>query len=196
MTYANEIASALEMEIKKFPDQFYDSFRYTTTGQNLTHPLTLGLLTKVLWQLEGVKFVAVDFRLNDSGAKFQPDLVALSCVEPKAPLLYVDYESPNSCDTRIPTKDVAAYIEWSRLSSSRAPYIIVTTLPANRMDDYQLRYASKGSANYPHKYNISKIRDNPYAYWYGEYKLALKKHKLDGIWFININGKTVKVVPL
>jgi hypothetical protein len=88
----------------------------------------LGILTKILWTIKEVKHVAVDLRLNDKGGnKFQPDLVALADLdEPLQPLLFIDYESPNSSDIRIPHKDVAAYRAWSEKEGCRAPYIIIT----------------------------------------------------------------------
>ena len=196
MNYANHIVSALEKEIERLPNGFYDSFDYTSTGQNFTHPLTWGLLTRILWQIEGVSFVAIDFRLNEDQTKFQPDLTALSSIKPFKPLLFVDYESPNSCDTRIPHKDVSAYVEWSIVYGSRVPYVIITTLPNGPTSDWQLRYASKGKDNAKYKGRKDEIAGNPFKFWYADYKAALKGQDLDKVYFINIDAKRVEVVKL
>jgi hypothetical protein len=196
MNYANHIASVLEKEIGRLPNRFFDSFDYTSTGRNFTHPLTWGLLTRILWQIEGVGFVAIDFRLNKGQTKFQPDLTALSSIDPFKPLLFVDYESPNSCDTRIPYKDVSAYIEWSHAYGARVPYVIITTLPNAPASDWQLRYASKGTDNARYKSRKDEIVNNPFKFWYADYKAALKGQGLDKVYFINIDGRQVEVVKL
>src|SRR5262245_44783777 len=114
---ADQIASKLQDKIAELPEGFYDTFEYTKTGTNYVHPITWGILSRALSDINGVKYVAIDFRLNlrsDEGRfKFQPDLVALSKVvsskrEPLEYKLFLDYESPNSSDMRIPKKDVAA----------------------------------------------------------------------------------------
>lgn len=196
MDYANYIALALEREIERLPDRFYDSFDYTCTGENFTHPLTWGALTKILWQIDCVNFVAVDLRLNDDKIKFQPDLTALFNIKPFKPLLFVDYESPNSCDTRIPKKDVAPYIEWCKVYGSKIPYLIITTLPDKSTSDWQLRYASKGKDNAKYKDRTKEIFDNPFKFWYADYKTALKGRDFDMVHFININGKKVEIVNM
>ena len=41
-------------------DRFYDSFEFTTTGKNLAHPRTLGLIVKACWGLPEVTAVDID----------------------------------------------------------------------------------------------------------------------------------------
>src|SRR5260221_3943055 len=99
--YVDQIISKLQEEIAKLPEGFYDTFDYTTTGTNYTHPITLGILSKILSDIEDARYVAIDFRLNEKRIKFQPDLVVLSHIKPLEqlkPLLFLDYESPNSSD--------------------------------------------------------------------------------------------------
>ena len=122
-----KLLAELRTGIKAFPDGFYDSFEYTKTGKNLTHPWTIGLLSKILWNLGGVTEVGIDVRINrPDGAKFQPDLVAYRKGDP---VLLVDYESPNSSDARVPGKDVEPYLTWVAGEEGRAEYLIITTLP-------------------------------------------------------------------
>lgn len=196
MNYTNHIALALKKEIERLPNRFYDSFEFTSTGQNFTHPITLGLLTRILWQIEGLSFVAMDLHIDKDRAKFRPDLTALSSINPFRPMLFVDYESPNSCDTRIPDKDVSSYIKWSRVYGSRVPYVIITTLPNDSASDWQLRYASEGNENVRYKGRKDEIKRNPFKFWYDHYKDELKGRDLDKIHFINIDGRRVEVIKM
>jgi hypothetical protein len=196
MVSIGQIVSALQQEISDWPDRFYNSFDYTTTGQNYTHPLTLGVLTKILWQLPEVKHVAIDFRLNEGGAKFQPDLVALSKLVPLQPLLFLDYESPNSSDIRILTKDIDSYEEWSNIYEKRVPYFIVTTLPNRTISDWELRYTGQSQYNAKYRGRKADICQNPFRFWYSEYKKVLGSRSLSEIYFINIDGKKVEHICL
>src|SRR5579871_5508573 len=98
----DRIVERLGEEIRHLPDNFYNTFDYTITGKNYTHPITWGILTKIMLSIDGVKHVAIDFHLNIKRTKFQPDLAAISEIEPKLKFkLFLDYESPNSSDSRI-----------------------------------------------------------------------------------------------
>ena len=110
-------------------DRYYNTFDHTRTGQNTCHPRTLGLLARICWCIPGVAAVDVDMRFNvGEGVKFQPDLVAVdSRVQP---LLIVEFESPNSSDARIPSKDVQTYIDWADSTTQHPPYLVVTSLPS------------------------------------------------------------------
>jgi hypothetical protein len=141
-----------------------------------------------------VRYVAVDFHLNENGAKFQPDLAALTEIEPLQLLLFLDYESPNSCDNRIRTKDVAAYEKWRTVCTKRIPYFIVTTLPNQEASDWELRYTSKNRCNEGFRGRREDIRKNPFVFWYSEYRRRLRN--VPDVYFINIDGKHVAPVPV
>ena len=162
--------------------------------------------------IEGVKYVAVDFRLNlhskDKRVKFQPDLVALSQREPLEqlkpilqietlgqlePMLFLDYESQNSSDIRIPEKDVMPYEEWSKVYGKRVPYIIVTTLPNKRVKEWKV-WKLRTETNSEFRGRRVEICKNPFRFWYEYYRIALKDKDLNMIYFINIDGKTVSNV--
>lgn len=196
MDLLTTLVSGLEKEIAAFPTRFYSSFEYTTTGQNFTHPFTIGLLAKLLWQLPGVTIVAIDLRLNEGTAKFQPDLVALESMRPFKPVVFVDYESPNSSDMRIPEKDVDAYTKWSAIYKAVVPYLIITTLPNRAVPDWELRYTNKGNINEAFSRRRQDITSNPFAFWYAEYRRVLNSKATTGIHFINIDGNRVSHVPL
>ena len=73
------IIQYLEAALIDLPVDFTDTFEYTRTGANWTHPLIWGHLVKAAWEIEGVSQVGIDVRLNDTkGTKFQPDLVGLN----------------------------------------------------------------------------------------------------------------------
>lgn len=188
---ADEIASRLEAALAHMPAGFHDSFAYTQTGRNLTHPVTLGLLARLLWEMPRIAHVAIDCRLNlGRGIKFQPDLVGLGSNEDM--VLFLDYESPNSSDARIPIKDVDAYLTWSRACESSAPYIVVTTLPDCESESWELRYATKADHwNAAFRGRRDEVRKNPCAFWYAYYKAELAKRDVRNVALININGRTV-----
>src|SRR5260370_5633801 len=132
LAFADALVPYLTNAIRSFPEGFYESMTFTRTGHNLTHPITLGLLARFAWEeIEGVVHVGVDVRLNTgTGQKFQPDVVAFGDdITNLSPLLFMDYESPNSSDGRPLYKDVHPYLAWITEKNSDVPYIVITTLP-------------------------------------------------------------------
>lgn len=104
---AAELARRLEDRIRPLPDEFYRTLAYTRTGQNLTHPVTVGLLATIVAELPGVAVPTIDHRLNGcNGTKFQPDILAVS--KELKPILAIDYESLDSSDARVPQKNWGA----------------------------------------------------------------------------------------
>lgn len=202
MLSVEQLASLLEKAIREFPREFYGSFKYTKTGRNLTHPITLGLLSKILWQDTSIVQIGIDFRLNLNGTKFQPDVVVLDYRDSTfEPSLFIDYESPNSSDARIKKKDVDAYIEWIKHKKSDTPYFIITTLPNRANNEWELRYTSPGGCNQEFGGHLkseclSILHKNPFRFWYSYYSRDLKDTNLPDIHFVNIDYKSVRVVNL
>ncbi len=186
----HKITNHLRAEIKEFPRGFYDSFDYTQTGNNLTHPITLGILSKILWNINEIINVGIDVRFNlGNNVKFQPDTVGFGAENQI--LIIIDYESPNSSDARIPKKDVDSYLSWQRYSNSNAPYVIITTLPEKESPEWELRYTSKSRTNHLFQGHQKELRKNPYKFWYSFYLKEFKKRKMRNISLININGNKV-----
>ncbi|TET47230.1 hypothetical protein E3J62_02075 [candidate division TA06 bacterium] len=181
----------LEKEIQTLPSGFYDSFEYTRAGKNLTHPRTLGCIVKVLLGFDSVKAVDIDIRMNIGRVRFQPDIQVIGTDD--TPILFIDYESPNSSDARIPRKDVLPYLKLGR----PIPYIVITTLPDAPKAKWKTRvYPSSASRNRGRV--RQKIRESPRRFWYNNYRHELKKlkNRLDSVYFFNIDGKKVMVAPL
>lgn len=170
--------------------EFYNSFEYTRTGNDLSHSRTLGILVQTCYAMPGVVVVDVDVHLNEDGVKFQPDLVGRD--KEGAPIIIVDFESPNSSDARVPQKDVEAYVAWTEAVHAATPYLIITSLPhivdtprppsvggtASRRrakPKWDVRYTAPGYYNCEHKEFADLIRSNPFAYWYREYRGELKR---------------------
>jgi hypothetical protein len=63
----NFFIEGLSKEIQHVPDGFYDIFEYTTTGNNFTHPRTIGYITKVVWGIQNAAIVENDLRINEGG---------------------------------------------------------------------------------------------------------------------------------
>lgn len=186
---SDHIARQLENHIQDLPEGFYDSFRFTKTGNNLTHPWTWGILTKILWGRNNIKRVGIDVRLNTDKIKFQPDLVGYDFND--QPVVFLDYESPNSSDARIPIKDIDPYLEWCHKQEKNIPYIIITTLLDYPSSNWELRYTSSEKYNYEFRDKRQIIRKNPCRFWYDFYFSEFHKRKISGISLLNISRKTV-----
>ena len=198
-TLIKTLSDHLRVALEGLPDGFSDTFQYTRTGRNLTHPIIWGSLIKASWALPDVDYVGVDYRLNNrDGAKFQPDIVGFS--EPlgdaPVPLFAIDYESPNSSDARIPNKDIRAYQVWRQAERATFPYVIVTTLPDRHAPEWELRYTYGDGCNADYRGCIDAVRQNPLRFWLSQYQEALETGELSGVIVLNISGKTVKRVKL
>jgi hypothetical protein len=195
---ANKLNVELERALTDLPIGMHDSFKYTTTGNNLCHSVTIWLLGNVIASLPGVAYVGVDVRLNrGQGLKFQPDLVGFN--KSGQHVVYVDFESPNSSDARVPTKDIHPYLAWAKQDDA-APYVIVTSLPDHQAPEWRLLWTSTGNNgpqyNYAHRNNANKIRENPLKYWTRVWSKELNGYDLSQIVLLDIDGKKVKRVRL
>ncbi|MBM4031597.1 MAG: hypothetical protein FJ291_07410 [Planctomycetes bacterium] len=187
------------------PDGFYNSFEFTQTGQNLTHPRTVGLIVKACWALPEVAAVDVDVRFNlGRGCKFQPDAAART--SDGEVILVIDYESPNSSDARIPVKDVGQFIGWARREFHKRgaqppPYLIITTLP-DQPDPgaWWAMWTAEGQYNEGRRKDSDKIRIHPRDYWYDFYRKEvgqlLEQEPWATIHFLNLDGSKLEQVSL
>jgi hypothetical protein len=191
MELCRKIVDELQKQIKSFPEGFYDTFDFTDTGNNLTHPCTIGILCKILWDIKTIAAVYVDMRFNDKGKKFQPDITAFD--KNNKPIIFLDYESPNSSDARVPDKDIKSYTNWRE---SRAPYLIITTLPDRKALNWKVRWTARGQWDYLFRddKSKSKIKKNPFRFWYSYYRKHMKDKDTHNIFFANINGKSVSLI--
>ena len=188
---ADELAERLSVALVGLPTGFLDSFEYTRTGRNLTHPIVWGLLARILWEMPNVAFVGVDVRLNlGGGVKFQPDLVAYG--PDWGHLFFVDYESPNSSDARVPIKDVDAYLAWGQDSGGKPPYLVVTTLPNQSSPAWELRWTSGGFYNRRFRGRRADVRESPFNFWYSLYEEEFRTRDMTGVCLVNIDGARAK----
>jgi hypothetical protein len=195
MELCREIVEELQKQIKSFPEDFYDTFEYTVTGKNETHPRTIGLLCKILWDIRVASAVYIDMRFNeDEKAKFQPDLTGVD--DRRNPVIFIDYESPNSSDARVLEKDIDSYKSWVAVKKSQTPYLIITTLPDKYTPEWEVRYTSKNGCNYFCCDKRREIRENPFRFWYSYYRKHMKGKDTRDIFFANINGKAVNLIKM
>jgi hypothetical protein len=184
------------IDAAKLPDGFYDTFEFTETGNNLCHPITLSIIGNAVARIAGVVHVGIDVRLNlGGGVKFQPDIVGFR--DDRSHLLYVDFESPNSCDTRIKDKDILPYLNWVSKHHDAANYVVVTSLPDRQSPAWQLRWTSGHDAsgrNSEHRQFRDVIRANPLHYWSKVWRHDLSGCDLSRVVLLNIDGKSVKRV--
>lgn len=189
------LRQGLEQAIRGLPEGFYDTFNFVTTGMTLCHPITVGLIAKVVGEMERIAYVGVDVRLNNGkGQKFQPDVVGFAdakSVHSNQPAILVDFESPNSCDGRIPQYHLRQYCEWVRDRNPKVPYVIVTSLPDTGAAKWELWYKSE-EYNSPHRGKMDEIRANPFRYWTSVWRNKLgQRSDLSDVFFFNIDRRNV-----
>jgi hypothetical protein len=176
------------IDAAKLPDGFYDTFHFVETGNNLCHPITLSIIGNAVARIDGVVHVGIDVRLNlGGGVKFQPDVVGFG--EDRSHVLYVDFESPNSCDTRIKDKDILPYLNWVSKHPNAADYVVVTSLPDRLSPTWQLRWTSGedvSGRNSEHRQFRDAIRANPLRYWSKVWRHDLINRDLSRVVFLNI----------
>lgn len=181
----DKLITAFNEGARNLPSDFYSTFRYTQTGKNWTHPITLGILAKFLIEQYPEMQLAIDCRFN-SQTKFQPDLTIID--KSRNPIIFVDYESPNSSDARVLPKDIKPYLAIKSNLPTTVPYLIITTLPNQPAPDWELRWTNG--------YNIllagqrNKIRENPYIFWHNHYSESISELDMDIHW-LNISCNTL-----
>ena len=132
--------------------------------------------------------VGIDVRLNDrAGAKFQPDVVLFD--QPFNAVLCVDYESPNSSGSRVPFKDIQAFILWQKGAASNAAYVIVTTLPDAARPEWEIRYTAVGQYNEGLRLHTSALRENPFQFWKVRYDAEFQKLDRSNIAWVNLDRR-------
>lgn len=190
-----KFVEALNREIAILPDGFFSTFRYTKTGNNLCHPLTLGAIARVVSGFPAVAHIGIDVRLNQrNGVKFQPDLVGYD--NELFPIVAVDYESPNSSDARVPVKDWLPFANWRESYGRDMSYLVVTTLPERTSPEWELRWTSSGQYNQKFRGRRDEIRNSPFEFWYGHYRAVRPQYELSGICMVNINDGLASMVQI
>jgi hypothetical protein len=171
------------------------TFNFTRTGKNFCHPVIWGLITNAVEGLPGVRYIGIDVRLNEGdGLKFQPDVVGFEAGG--KPILYVDFESPNSSDARIPIKDAKAYSHFVKKDGHPAPYVIVTSLPDCSSPEWELRWTNKGQYNFKHRGKKKEVWANPFRYWSTLWRKELSDQDLVNVTLVNIDRENVTEIQL
>jgi hypothetical protein len=143
-------------------------------------------------QIDDVKYVGIDVKLNrGERIKFQPDIVGFR--KDLSHVVYVDFESPNSCDSRLPEKDIKQYLRWVS-DGSVTPYIVITSLPDQSAPRWALRYAS--DLNAEHRNSRTEMRANPLSYWSSVWRRDLAGVDLSRVTLLNINGRSVRNIEI
>jgi hypothetical protein len=194
---ASIIRRQLAEEIKSLPTDFYDTFNYVKTGTNRCHAVTIWLLARAVSAVPGVKYGAIDVRLNlGGGVKLQPDIVGYGVNN--SPVVLIDFESPNSSDARIKPKDVDPYLAWCKGSGWTPPYLIVTSLPSRPREprEWFFKYHYGNQYNSEHHGNGEAVMKSPLAYWSEVWRKQLSQSDLSHIGILNIDGKRIHRLTL
>jgi len=199
MAYAKKFLKEFEKLLKnsKVSDEYWSTFKYTSTGNNHCHALTWGLISRALSKIKETKELYIDIHLKAGKVTLRPDVYAVSN---NGSRLAIDFESPNSSDARVVEKDIVQFLSFLAEGGEIDKYIVVTSLP-EKNSNWELRYTSAGGYNEGHSVHKKKIRKNPKKYWFNFYKKALAAHKvsklsLKRIIFLNMNGKKLEYVRM
>jgi hypothetical protein len=190
--FAEQVSRALEQALGHLPERFCWSFDYTTTGQNLT-PIIVAELAKIVAGEPEVRHVGIDVKVNWQGkCRFQPDVVGFD--KDLQPMIFVDYESPNSSDERVIWKDIGPYLRWREMTGNKTPYLVVTTLPAVASPDWQVLYTSDVGYGAAAKGKKELVRANPFEFWASIWRKAPEARSLNGAVILNIDCQSVSRV--
>ncbi len=151
------------------------------TALNETHSLVLTLLIEAALSCRGRDYdvVALEHSLKARDKRlFRPDVTLWRMGSAKHNLVGVlEYESPNSGDERIWTKDIENFHNFVRAPENpqNAPsdWIIMTTLP-----DHEVAKSEWKNWDYPNK-SDPEFREmilNPSRFWYRQYKAEFDQH--------------------
>ncbi|MFA6328946.1 MAG: hypothetical protein WCY41_05870 [Candidatus Micrarchaeia archaeon] len=199
MAYSEKFLKGFEKLLKNSleSDEYWTTFKYTSTGNNYCHALTWGMIVKVLAGVKETKELYINIPLKPGKITFRPDTYAVSNDGSR---LAIDFESPNSSDARVVKKDVMQFLDFLAEGGGVKEYIVVTSLP-ERSSKWELRYTSAGGCNKGHRLHRKEICKNPKKYWFSFYKKELSKIKapkshLKRILFVNINGKHLEFMRM
>lgn len=182
------------------PPLFFNSWEHCSSTRRdvFCHSVFLSILNDAIQALPNVSQTAVDVRLTsrspDDGriVKWQPDIVALSRErEGYCPVLYADFESPNSSDLRILAKDIEGYHRWLDNGGTQVPYILVVVLPDQTGGYWPLRYTGKTQYNSVVNGRNNELKElGPKKFWLDQFRQTLRKNPIDlsDISIINIGN--------
>lgn len=171
---------------------FYSGFEYTFGNKAWCHPVTLSILADILKSNFLSHLIGIDVRLDsrkekpDQGWKFRPDIVVFDT--DYAPQYIIDFESPNSSDYRVVTRDMDNYFYWAEGEYGSGedqiknwpPYLIVTSLPNSKVEKWKLRY-KKGYnillTSQDYEEEEKALNANPFIFWSTKWMALLKTNK-------------------
>lgn len=185
------------------PLEFLGSWEHCSSGRKsvLAHSLGLGMLSASVADITGVEQVLIDVRLKKDAdgalVTWQPDLIGCGKVHPPiiSPVIYVDFESPNSSDRRIWDKDIGGYRRWLAAEGEEAPYVIVVCLPVRPHGYWPLRYTHANGYNVMHGGQSSKLKQQgPLAFWTESWRDKRTPSDFSSVTILNIgNGKVEEI---
>lgn len=205
MSFANQLIRVVRPIVAKskhFPPDLYATWNYVSGEDRVCHQRTTALLAHAAWMLPTAPAVEQencyvigsrpdpDRPGKQKAIKWQPDMVLKSATG--TPLLFVDFESPNSSDFRVIDRDVALwYVNWIASGHPASEYLIITSLPDAKAPTWRSRYGQADG------FDLVKARENPFRYWYSIFRRRFKATwKRYPITFANFDGNTLKPVSL
>jgi len=182
---SNAIEAKLRERLKQAalsPD-FFGSWNHCSGSRKsvLCHSIGVGLLAAAIAEVAGVQQVGIDVRLRRAGNNWQPDVIGFRRGRrgELVPVVYADFESPNSSDARVPEKDLRAYRKWVQGGGRAAPYVIVVCLPKAPYGPWPLAYTTGRGYNVKHRGRGKRVRSAPLAYWRKVWHSEVARRKID-----------------
>ena len=175
---------------------YFNSWKYVQSPNATCHSRVIGAIVKSV--LPSYSSVDIDVSLVHNKSVFmKPDLVFYDVNDKNEIKLIVDYESPNSSDYRVISKDFEPFKKFRIESGNQIPYVVITTLPS---DENVQSWPIRTTTNKSHLQNIDEIKKDPRKYWSKVYRDWWKNQssnkKLNNFWLFNINSNTIEsVIP-
>jgi hypothetical protein len=199
MSIMADLIGAIQTVIEQ--DPAYSNVLFTDYGHlegNHCHGLVINSIKEAARKVPGVTPSEYELELGKE-PRWRPDVRLLSA---EGQLLgVVEYESLNSSDDRVISKDVYGYEGWVASLENPIPLLIITTLPDASAPDYRLLWTgcnrTEGYSNHnvDHGNQVAEIRGNPFRYWYAYYRRWLE-HRIKSlpIFFANFSGNELRLL--
>lgn len=169
------------------PEAIFNGAKYSfSNSQNpftkRSHSLMTSLIVKVLWKIldDGKYLVEIEprihYRYEEEKAYFNPDVAVYEIsnseknnIEDTKPVLFIDYESPNSSDARVGRKDIDPYIYFcEEISNSHEgpSYLILTSHRDGPIEKDDLSRVLSYGYNQDYKDKAKdKVLENALDFW-------------------------------
>ena len=222
-----DLETSIESLPCKDPKSIFNGAKYSFTSKEnpftkRSHSLMISLITKCLWDALGKSseskyIVEIEPRFSytyfeEGNEKFSPDIVVYEAnknenIESLKPILFIDYESPNSSDARVNYKDIDQFMYFSEYLEAKDirnfGYLILTSHRdyESEVDDLLRVWRYGYNSEIRNKKGFkNSTKNDAWKFWKEEYKKHLKTWNgdwetyQDRVHLYNISNGTISAI--